>query len=568
MINHHRRAISHHGQTHDPFQHGTAWAVVTLVTLDSLKLFSWGFCMADVVKLPIPASLGADEHAQAETERDQRLFAWADAVLKALGLDKAVIAAQSVEELRRITFDADNAKVITAIRNALHPASGRRQEHFSGLREGGLKIILKNRFVELKKTREAVLRRKRQPEADWTAQLILDKNDRIVANLANLILILRHAPKWKGVLGYDEFSARVVIRKRPPWGEEASEAPWTDHHDALARVWFQREKINPSAGDLGRAVQAAARHNPFHPVREYFDSLTWDGKPRLDTWLVTYFHVEDSAYVRAIGSRYLISAVARVYRPGCQVDHMLVLEGPQGKQKSEALRRLVTVELWFTDRLSHVAGKDAIMEIVGVLVVEIAEMDALTKATASGQKAFLTRRRDRFRPPFGKHVVNLPRQCVFAGTINPPADGYLKDPTGARRFWPVACRDTIDCDGLEEARDQLWAEAVNRFKAGAPWWLETPELEALATTEQVARFVVDAWEGPIREWLGDRNGFLLQDVLKQVFGLAAPEDWTPAVQKRIGSILTKLGFMKHRPRTPEGGREHRYYREPLPPRKR
>src|SRR5262245_59349433 len=98
MINHHRRAISHHGQTHDPFQHGTAWAVVTLVTLDSLKLFSWGFCMADVVKLPIPASLGADEHAQAETERDQRLFAWADAVLKALGLDKAVIAAQSVEE--------------------------------------------------------------------------------------------------------------------------------------------------------------------------------------------------------------------------------------------------------------------------------------------------------------------------------------------------------------------------------------------------------------------------------------------------------------------------------------
>jgi len=181
--------------------------------------------MADVVTLPVPVLPSADEHAQAETARDEALFSWADAVLKALGLDKAVAAAKSVEELRRITFDIDSTKVITAIRNALHPTSGRRQEHFSGLREGGLKIILKNRFAELKKTREAVLRHKRQPEADWTVQLILDKNDKIVANLANLILILRHAPKWRGVLGYDEFSARTVIRKRPPWGEETPEAP-------------------------------------------------------------------------------------------------------------------------------------------------------------------------------------------------------------------------------------------------------------------------------------------------------------------------------------------------------
>jgi predicted P-loop ATPase len=523
--------------------------------------------MADVVKLPVPVSPSVDEHTQAETQRDEQLFAWADAVLKALGLDKAVAAAKSVEELRRITFDTDSTKVITAIRNALHPTSGRRQEHFSGLREGGLKIILKNRFAELKKTREVVLRRTRQPEADWTVQLILDKNDKIVANLANLILILRHAPKWRGVLSYDEFSARTVIKKRPPWGEETPEAPWIDHHDSLTRVWFQREQISPSMGDLGRAVQAAARHNPFHPVREYFDALVWDGVPRLVTWLVSYFHAEDSDYVRAIGLRYLISAVARIYRPGCKVDHVLVLEGPQGKQKSEALRRLVKIDAWFTDRLSHVASKDAALEVIGVLLVEIAEMDALTKATTSAIKSFLTRRRDRLRPPYGRHTVNHLRQCVFAATINPPAGGYLKDPTGARRFWPVACHGMIDIAGLEAARDQLWAEAVHRFKAGAPWWLETPELEALATAEQAARFVVDAWEEPIRAWLGDRNDISLRDVLKGVFGLTDPADWTPAIQKRVGTILTKLGFEKRRPRTSEGGREHRYYRDP-PLRKR
>jgi predicted P-loop ATPase len=148
---------------------------------------------------------------------------------------------------------------------------------------------------------------------------------------------------------------------------------------------------------------------------------------------------------------------------------------------------------------------------------------------------------------------------VFAATINPPAGGYLKDPTGARRFWPVACRGMIDRDGLEAARDQLWAEAVHRFKADEPWWLETPELEALATAEQAMRFVVDAWEEPIREWLGDRVDVGLFEVLEHVLRLA-PEQWTQSAQKRVVAVLTRMGFTKCRPRTPEG-RKNRYQRD-------
>ncbi len=173
------------------------------------------------------------------------------------------------------------------------------------------------------------------------------------------------------------------------------------------------------------------------------------------------------------------------------VDHMLVLEGPQGKSKSEALRTLAVRDAWYTDRLSHVASKDAAQEMAGVWLIEIAEMDALTRAAASEKKAFLTRRSDRFRPPYGRHQIRLPRQCVFAGTINQPFGGYLTDPTGARRYWPVACRSTIDRSGLERDRDQLWAEAVTRFKAHEKWWLETPGLELLAAAEQAARFKGD-----------------------------------------------------------------------------
>ena len=213
--------------------------------------------------------------------------------------------------------------------------------------------------------------------------------------------------------------------------------------------------------------------------------------------------------------------------------------------------------------MSHVDSKDAALEIAGVQIVEIAEMDALTRATSSAIKSFITRRDDRFRPPYGKHLARLLRQCVFAATINPPADGrYLKDKTGGRRFWPVACRGTIDLAGLEATRDQLWAEAVHRFKQGEPWWLETPELEALATAEQALRLVVDPWMDSIAEWLGDRTNVSVKEVLEYVLGIV-PGPRARAAEMRVAQILKDLGFKKGRPRTADG-RENRYWREPSP----
>jgi predicted P-loop ATPase len=511
-----------------------------------------------IIHLPVSTTQDADEHARKDTKRNRRLFDWADAVLKRLGLDKAVAAAKSIEELGRVALDTDSAEVTLVIRDALHPASGKPQDHFRGLTAAGLKVVLKNRLGELKKARREALRRGKQP--DWSDRLMLDEEGKIIGNLANLILILRESPDWKGVLRFDEFATRVVIKRRPPF-EAAINTPWTDHDESQARVWFLRQGIKAAAGDVGRAVQAAARHNAFNPVRDFFESLVWDGVPRLEAWLQDYLHVEDSEYARAIGPRYLISAVARVYQPGAKVDHMLVLEGPQGRLKSEALRTLAIKDEWFTDRLSHIATKDAALDVAGVLIVEIAEMDALTRATPSAMKLFLTRRRDRYRPPYGKHMVDRPRQNVFAGTIN-PVGGYLRDPSGARRFWPVACRGMIDRDGLEKVRDQLWAEAVHRYKAGAKWWLETPQLEALATAEQDARFAVDAWEEAVRKWIGDRTDVGLAEILENVLGLA-PEHQSQAAQRRVVAILTHLGFEKRRPRTASGGREHRYQRDPV-----
>jgi putative DNA primase/helicase len=300
-------------------------------------------------------------------------------------------------------------------------------------------------------------------------------------------------------------------------------------------------------GDVGRAVQAAARSNAFHPVREYLDALVWDRRPRLNTWLVTYFHAEDSDYIRAIGPRFAISAVARIYQPGCKVDYTPIFEGPQGKLKSEELRTLAVRDAWFTDRLSHVASKDAAIEIVGVWLVEIAEMDALTRASSSAMKAFLTRRFDRFRPPWARHLIRLQRQSVFARTINPPIGGYLKDATGARRFWPVACGGVIDRDGIERDRDQLWAEAAHRFKAGEKWWLETPELEALAAAEQAFRFKGDVWKEPVKRWIGRRIDVSVGEVSQGALGIK-PRNLSHVDEIRIVEILKTLGFEKYRAR--------------------
>jgi predicted P-loop ATPase len=309
---------------------------------------------------------------------------------------------------------------------------------------------------------------------------------------------------------------------------------------------------------VGRGIQTVARENPVHPVRDYLNGLKWDRTTRLDAWLTTYLGVEDSHYVQAIGSRFLISAVARVFRPGCQVDHMLILEGPQGILKSSALQALAS--LWFTDRTSRLGSKDSSMEVAGVWLIEMSELDALTKATNSAIKSFITHRHDRFRPPYGKHVVDRPRQCVFTGSIN-VMSGYLKDPTGARRFWPVAC-GVIDLKALARDRDQLWAEAVVRFRDGAVWWLETPELEALATAEQAARFEVDAWAETVSDWLLGRDDVSVGEVLVGALGVPQ-EGWSQTAQNRVAAILASptTGFKRYRPGRTGQPRMPRYRRE-------
>lgn len=196
--------------------------------------------------------------------------------------------------------------------------------------------------------------------------------------------------------------------------------------------------------------------------------LQSDSVERLDRWLSTYLGCEDTEYSGAVGSRWLISAVTRIFHPGAKADCCLILEGPQSIRKSTALRTLAGE--YFTDELADLGSKDAAMQTRCGWIIELSELDSLSNSDVARIKAFMSRTTVRFRPPYGMRLVEWPRQCVFAGTVNQTT--YLRDETGGRRFWPVAA-GRIDIDALARDRDPLWAEAKARFDAGAAWWLET-----------------------------------------------------------------------------------------------
>ena len=392
----------------------------------------------------------------------------------------------------------------------------------------------------------------------WRKDLLRSKppmnttEGRILPVLANAIAAFRHAPEWGGVLAFNEFGFGTVVLKPAPWGVVPN-GEWTDHEDRLATEWLQRQGILVSVEVAGQAVQTAARDHPFHPVRAYLQGLKWDGDERVDRWLSSFLGAEDTEYSRAVGSRWLISAVARIFRPGAKADCCLILEGPQGIRKSTALRTLAGE--YFTDELADLGSKDAAMQTRGVWIIELSELDSLSHSEVARIKAFMSRTTDRFRPPYGMRLVESPRQCVFAGTVNHST--YLRDETGGRRFWPITC-GRIDVDALARDRDQLWAEAKERFDAGAVWWLESAELVQMATDQQIDRYEGDPWEEVIAAWLDSHPSVSIREVLEKCLQKAHAL-WTQTDKNRAARCLRALGWERYRER--HGSRlEWRYRR--------
>lgn len=380
----------------------------------------------------------------------------------------------------------------------------------------------------------------------WQGQLLTGDKGNVKACLANVELILTHHDAWRGVARFNQFAGQVMATKAPPdCSDECTyPRPWSSEDDTRAAIWIQRKfGCVVSSVLVTEAINVVAQRDGYHPIREELRAVQWDGERRLDTWLTDCLGVERTPYSEAVGAMWLISSVARIEKPGCKADHVLVLEGEQGRGKSTALKILAGEE-YFSDQVEDFGSKDAAMQLKERRIVEMSELVELSRGKQEQAKAFLTRTHDRFRPPYGRRVVEVPRQCVFAGSTN--ASTYLADATGARRIWAVKV-GTIDLERLAAVRDQLWAEAFVDYTGGRRWWPDAAQLESFRA-EQEQRFQVDAWEALLADWLESRtttNAITTGALLQQAVG-KDPGAWTRADEMRIANSMKRLGYDQER----------------------
>lgn len=406
------------------------------------------------------------------------------------------------------------------------------------------------------------------PDA-WRSSLRSGKEG-LTKDAGNAALLLGNLPEWRGCVAYDEFSDRYVWMGDAPEGIHGIARPrkgqqFADFHIVYAQTWLAKlGGLAVGSEIIQQGLETAAHMRTYNPVKDYLTGLSWDGKNRLAYSDKYYFRTRTETAAQTF-AWFLISAVARVFSPGCQVDHMLILEGLQATRKSTALK--ILGDPWVLESLPSLRDITRCQEAIqGKWIVVMNELDALRGVEASRAKDFLTMRLDTYRGAYKRFHSDRPRSCVFAGTTNEAT--YLRDWTGARRFWPIKLAGVVSVRALENDRDQLWAEAVHSYRMGAKWWPEWIGKEDAVFVEQLTgvqeeRQDYDELEARISAWLRTSgDGFTMSDLLASGLGVP-PERWDRRLQARAGAALTRLGFEARRERSHPGdtARLRRYYRK-------
>lgn len=335
-------------------------------------------------------------------------------------------------------------------------------------------------------------------DENWQTLLELDKTGAVKDTLTNIANIVRRDPNLKSIV-FNEFKSVVDVIGPLPWKQV--KPGWNDSDVANAKLYFERVYGIWSPTKFKDALLAVvAAERIYHPIKEYFSGLEWDGTERLDTLLIDYMGAEDTLYTRAVTRKTLCAAVARIYEPGVKFDSMLVLNGPQGMGKSTFYS--ILGRQWFSDSLSiaDMRDKTAAEKLQGYWVLEIAEMNGIKKVDVETVKSFITRVDDKFRQAYGTVVESHPRTNIIVGSANSES-GFLRDITGNRRFWPVnvnACGKYHPWELTEV--DQVWAEAIERYRAGEELYLKG-EAASQAYKAQQDAMETDDREGIVQDYL-------------------------------------------------------------------
>lgn len=410
-----------------------------------------------------------------------------------------------------------------------------------------------------------VVRDEEAQDPDWARALARSSTGVPTKDPGNVALILSHSAAWDGVLEHDVFADRVQLAKLPDlpllpegWASLASPAAGelSPEHVTYAGLWLRR-RWGQSWG--AEAIQAgivyAAKLRPVHPLRDYLErcAATWDGRPRVGTWLEDYLGARPASgaervYLSSVGRWWLVSAVARALQPGCKADHVLVLEGQQGARKNTALEALFSP--WYLPELPDLRDKDSMVALAGIWCALNDELGATRRGDVERSKSFFSRSEDVYRRPYDRNTTRRPRTNVFAATTN--EGEYLLDVTGNRRWWPVRVGD-IRIDALSADRNDLWGEAVALYRGttgpapagdGSEWWPD-PTLAPALADQQDRRVQGDEWEATIARFIAGSASTTVGDCLQTALDIP-PAKWTTADQQRVGRCLRRLGWQSAR----------------------
>jgi predicted P-loop ATPase len=307
-----------------------------------------------------------------------------------------------------------------------------------------------------------------------------------------------------------------------------------------------------------RALEQVANENPFHAVADYLRGLTWDGVPRIETILCSALGIDGTRLHRRLLRKWIISAVARALNPGCKVDYILILHGPQSFLKSTFFKVLAG-EDHFVDTAISFHDRDGLLVLRVAWILELAELKSLLHARDdNAAKAFITSAVDTYRRPYARMLTRAPRHCIIVGTTNDVE--FLTDMTGNRRYPVISVTRPVDIVLLRENRDQLWAEAVTYFTEGEAYWLSSEEEKEIAQI-QGAYQKEDPWTERLLNALEllklrpgvDEDGLPLEDIIRTAAVLPqhhvrvdgevvdVPADISPAEYQRAAKIVGSLG---------------------------
>lgn len=394
---------------------------------------------------------------------------------------------------------------------------------------------------------------RRVTRADWERSLQWDDKGRALLGTAgNLKLMMDNSQQWQGLLAFDESKDRIYWTRTPPEvsgmpnieaGAPVGESDWIH-----VGHWFLKERdVRLEKSVTQDVIYAVARANTHNSLRQYLESIQWDGVQRISSWLHKYTGAEDTLYTQRVGRAWLISTMARAFDPGCQVDHTLVLEGPQGAGKTSVFR--VLGGDWYLGHVPNLESKDAQHILGAAWIVELQELAAVRGGRLEAVKAYLTERWDRYRPPYARDFVKNPRRCVFGASTN--EGEYIDDRTGARRFWPVRICKTGDImiEQLIADRNQLLAEARDAYIDKERYYFTQEELGLTKAIieEQSSRQMTDPWTDAILSFAISQHGnpFTTEEALVHSCAIAVGE-MNMMEARRCGSILRAANYMRVR----------------------